>query len=63
VLTAVNGLGLAIRANYLRQGSFKSLNSAAHVVESQISAIEIKSSHFNIANTKTLIDWFESINN
>lgn len=63
VLTAVNGLGLAIRANYLRQGSFKSLNSAAHVVESQISAIEIKSAHFNISNTKTLIDWFESINN
>lgn len=63
VLTAINGLGIAIRANHLRQGLFKSLNSAAHVIESQISSIEVQSSQFNLSNAKNLINLFESNQN
>ena len=59
VLTAVNGLGLAIRANYLRQGLFKSLNSAAHVIDSQMSAVEVQSSKFSMSDAKDLIEWFD----
>ena len=60
ILTAVNGLGLAIRANYLRQGFFKSLNSAAHVVEFQMSAVEVQSSKFSMSDVKNLTNWFDS---
>ena len=60
VLTAVNGLGLAIRANYLRQGLFKSLNSAAHVIDSQMSAVEVQSSKFSMSDAQDLIKWFDS---
>ena len=58
-LTAVNGLGLAVRANYLRQGSFKSLNSAAHVVTAQISAIEVDDAMFDVSAAQGLVAWFE----
>ena len=63
VLTAINGLGLAIRANYLRKGSLKSMNSAAHVIESQITAIEIQNPQFEIPSAISLIDWFEDTHN
>jgi rhamnosyltransferase len=59
-IAAVNGLGLAVRANHLRQGSFKSLNSAAHIVTSQISAIEVDDCKFDAAMFEGLVAWFEA---
>lgn len=59
-LAVVNGLGLAVRANFLRQGSFKSINSAAHVVTAQISAIEVDDSNFDVLMAEGLVAWFEA---
>ena len=59
-LAAVNGLGLAIRGNCLREGKLKSMSSAAHNVSSQVAAIEITEPEFEFASAGSLISWFDS---
>jgi hypothetical protein len=39
------------------------MNSAAHVIESQITAIEIQNPQFEISTAISLIDWFEDTHN